>query len=311
MGQKVNPVGYRLGVVAQSKSLWFATEQNFSKFLHQDIALRAFFTKKLDQASVSEIVIERPADNAVITIHTARPGVVVGKRGEDVEKLRAAAKKITGIPVHINIAEVKKPELNAKLVAEGISQQLVKRVMFRRAMKKALQSTMKQGALGMKICVSGRLGGAEIARSEWVREGRVPLHTLRADIDYAVSEAHTTYGVIGVKVWIFKGEVFDEKSQSELLVAGRASRSMGVTGLQDEKKSNRSSLRKTKSDSLSGLGSDKAVSAISKAGQKSGSKTSARKSSVKSDSISASLLGEASGDQVAATMAHKKKKGVV
>ncbi len=213
MGQKVNPIGYRLGIVTQCKSIWYAAPKKFPEFLNRDIKLRSYLMKKLDQASVSEVTIERPADNAIVTIHTARPGVVIGKRGEDVEKLRAVAKEILGVPVHVNIAEIKKPELNAKLVAEGIAQQLVKRVMFRRAMKRALQVAMKQGALGVKICVSGRLGGAEIARSEWVREGRVPLHTLRADIDYALAEAHTTYGVLGIKVWIFKGEVFEGKSQ--------------------------------------------------------------------------------------------------
>jgi len=212
MGQKVNPIGYRLGIVNKCKSTWFADDKHYPVLLNEDIAIRKILMKKLDQASVSEVTIERPADNAVITIHTARPGIVIGKRGEDVDKLRAALKAVTKVQVHININEIKKPELNSKLVAEGIAQQLVKRVMFRRAMKRALQNAMKQGALGVKICVSGRLGGAEIARSEWVREGRVPLHTLRADIDYAVAEAHTTYGVIGVKVWIFKGEVFDTKS---------------------------------------------------------------------------------------------------
>ena len=212
MGQKVNPIGYRLGIVSKCKSTWFADDKQYPILLNEDIEIRRVLMKKLDQASVSEVTIERPADNAVITIHTARPGIVIGKRGEDVEKLRTALKAVTKVQVHININEIKKPELNSKLVAEGIAQQLAKRVMFRRAMKRALQNAMKQGALGVKICVSGRLGGAEIARSEWVREGRVPLHTLRADIDYAVAESHTTYGVIGVKVWIFKGEVFDTKA---------------------------------------------------------------------------------------------------
>lgn len=228
MGQKVNPIGYRLGSYAKAKSIWYANQRDFAKFLNGDIKLRSFLMKKLDQASVSEVTIERPADNAVVTIHTARPGVVIGKRGEDVEKLRAAAKEIVGVPVHINIAEIKKPELNSRLVAEGIAQQLEKRVMFRRAMKRALQLAMKQGALGVKICVSGRLGGAEIARSEWIREGRVPLHTLRADIDYALAEAHTTYGVLGVKVWIFKGEIFEGKSQPLSLSSASVSTGSGA-----------------------------------------------------------------------------------
>lgn len=207
MGQKVNPVGIRLGVIKGWKSVWYADKNQYADLLNTDIKVRQYLFKKLEQASVSEITIERPADNAHITIHTARPGIVIGKRGEDVEKLRADVKKIMGVPVHINIAEIKKPELDAKLVAEGVAQQLVKRVMFRRAMKRAVQNAMRLGAEGVKIAVGGRLGGAEIARTEWYREGRVPLHTLRADIDYATAEALTTYGIIGVKVWIFKGEI--------------------------------------------------------------------------------------------------------
>lgn len=230
MGQKVNPVGIRLGVNKGWKSTWYAGRRDYAELLNTDIKVRQFLFKKLEQASVSEITIERPADNAHITIHTARPGIVIGKRGEDVEKLRLEVKKIMGVPVHINIAEIKKPEVDAKLVAEGVSQQLAKRVMFRRAMKRAVQNAMRQGALGVKIAVSGRLGGAEIARTEWYREGRVPLHTLRADIDYATAESLTTYGIIGVKVWIFKGEVFDRKAALEAKeIADEASKSAPKT----------------------------------------------------------------------------------
>ena len=209
MGQKVHPVGFRLGIVQNWKSIWYADTKDFAKTLLTDIKVRAFLNKKLSQASVSHIAIERPAQNANITIHTARPGVIIGKKGEDVETLKVQLSKMMGVPVHINIAEIKKPELDAKLVADSVAQQLEKRVMFRRAIKRAVQSAMKLGAEGVKVAVAGRLGGAEIARTEWYREGRVPLHTLRADIDYATSEALTTYGIIGVKVWIFKGEIIE------------------------------------------------------------------------------------------------------
>lgn len=209
MGQKVHPVGLRLGITQEWKSNWYSESKNFANTLKTDLEVRKFLKSKLSQASVSRITIERPAQNANITIHTARPGVVIGKKGEDVEVLRQKISTMMGVPVHINIAEVKKPELDAQLVADNVAQQLEKRVMFRRAMKRAVQSAMKLGALGVKVSVSGRLGGAEIARTEWYREGRVPLHTLRADIDYATSESLTTYGIIGVKVWIFKGEVIN------------------------------------------------------------------------------------------------------
>jgi len=214
MGQKVNPVGIRLGIVKNWRSVWYADGKEFADKLNEDIAVRKYLHKALAQASVSRIQIERPAQNARITIHTARPGIVIGKKGEDVEKLRAkVSKMMSGIPVHINIEEVKKPELDAQLVADNIAQQLEKRIMFRRAMKRAVQNALKNGAEGVKVCVGGRLGGAEIARSEWYREGRVPLHTFRADIDYATSEALTTYGIIGVKVWIFKGEQIAESKK--------------------------------------------------------------------------------------------------
>ena len=213
MGQKVHPTGIRLGIVKDWTSKWYADSKTFPDFVRADHQLRVFIKKKLKDASVSKIAIERPSKKVNITIHTARPGIVIGKKGEDIEKLRAEIAKMTGMnisDVRINISEVRKPELDAQLVAEGIAQQLERRVMFRRAMKRAVTNTMRVGAEGIKVKVGGRLNGAEIARSEWYREGRVPLHTLRADIDYGIAEAHTTYGVIGVKVWIFKGEVFDK-----------------------------------------------------------------------------------------------------
>jgi len=208
MGQKVHPTGIRLGITKDWTSKWYANSKEFGNFLHTDLKVREYLQKKLAQASVSRIQIERPARNARITIHSARPGLVIGKKGEDIERLRQDISKMMNVPVHINIEEVRKPELDATLVAQSIAQQLEKRIMFRRAMKRAVTNAMRLGALGIKINAAGRLNGAEIARSEWVREGRVPLHTLRADIDYGFAEAHTTYGVIGVKVWIFKGEVF-------------------------------------------------------------------------------------------------------
>ena len=208
MGQKVHPTGIRLGIVKDWTSKWYADSKQYPAFLNSDLQVRAFLKKKLSQASVSRIQIERTAGSANITIHTARPGLVIGKKGEDIERLRNEITKMMGLPsVHINIEEIRKPELDAQLVAESIAQQLERRIMFRRAMKRAVQNTMRIGAEGVRINVGGRLNGAEIARTEWYREGRVPLHTLRADIDYGVAEANTTYGIIGVKVWIFKGEV--------------------------------------------------------------------------------------------------------
>ncbi|MCG2579736.1 MAG: 30S ribosomal protein S3 [Marinobacter sp.] len=213
MGHKVNPTGMRLGVIKEHNSVWYAEKAEYANNLLNDIQVREFLDKRLVKASVSKIVIERPAQNARITIHTARPGIVIGKKGEDVDRLRREVSDMMGVPVHINIEEVRKPDLDARLVAQNVAGQLERRVMFRRAMKRAVQNAMRQGAKGIKIQVGGRLGGAEIARSEWYREGRVPLHTLRADIDYATYEAHTTYGVIGVKVWIFKGEILGGMEQ--------------------------------------------------------------------------------------------------
>ena len=209
MGQKTNPIGFRLGIIKSWESRWFS-EKDYSKLLQEDITIRKFLNKKLSSAGLSKVVIERPAKLAKITIHTSRPGVIIGKKGSDIEKLKKEISNITEGDVSINIVEIKKPELDSQLVAENIAQQLERRVAFRRAMKRAVQSAMRLGALGIRVNCSGRLGGAEIARTEWYREGRVPLHTLRADIDYGVSRANTTYGICGVKVWIFKGEKFDK-----------------------------------------------------------------------------------------------------
>jgi small subunit ribosomal protein S3 len=209
MGQKVHPTGIRLGIVKKHTSVWYAGGKDYARYLLEDMDVRDLVKKKLSSASVSRVEIERPAQTARITVYTARPGIVIGKKGEDVEKLRNELSQRMGVPVHINIEEIRKPDLDAQLVADSVAQQLERRVMFRRAMKRAMQNAMRQGAEGVKVQVSGRLGGAEIARTERYHEGRVPLHTLRADIDYATSEALTTYGIIGVKVWIFKGEVFN------------------------------------------------------------------------------------------------------
>mgnify|MGYP001273814593 FL=1 len=214
MGQKVHPTGIRLGVVKDHNSVWYADSKTYAQNLINDLEVREYILKKLDAASVSRVKIERPAQTARITIFTARPGIVIGKKGEDVDGLRKDLSSKMGVPVHINIEEIRKPDVDARLVAQNVAQQLERRVMFRRAMKRVVQNAMRQGAEGIKVQVSGRLGGAEIARTEWYREGRVPLHTLRADIDYATYEAHTTYGVIGVKVWIFKGEVIGEGEEA-------------------------------------------------------------------------------------------------
>jgi len=220
MGQKVHPTGIRLGIVTDYTSKWYADSKEYANYLNSDIKVREFLKDKLSQASVSKIQIERTAGNANITIYTARPGLVIGKKGEDIERLRQEVTKMMKLPVvHINIEEIRKPELDAQLVAEGIAQQLERRIMFRRAMKRAVTNTLRLGALGVKVCVAGRLNGAEIARTEWYREGRVPLHTLRADIDYGFAEAKTTYGIIGVKVWIFKGEVIGKREEEEVSAA--------------------------------------------------------------------------------------------
>ncbi|CRK85837.1 30S ribosomal protein S3 [Candidatus Providencia siddallii] len=210
MGQKVHPNGIRLGIVKTWNSTWYANTKEFADNIDSDFKVRQFLNKELVKASISRITIERPAKSIRVTIHTARPGIVIGKKGEDIEKLRKTIADITGVPTQINISEIHKPELDSKLVSDSIASQLERRIMFRRAMKRAVQNAMRLGAKGIKVEVSGRLGGAEIARTEWYREGRVPLHTLRADIDYNTSEAYTTYGVLGVKVWIFKGEILGD-----------------------------------------------------------------------------------------------------
>jgi small subunit ribosomal protein S3 len=209
MGQKVHPTGFRLGIAKDWNSTWFAEKGEYADQLKSDLQVREYLQNRLSQAAVSRIQIERPAKSARITVHTARPGIVIGKKGEDIERLRREVSELMGVPTHITVAEIRKPELDAQLVAEGVAQQLERRIMFGRAMKRAVGNAMRLGALGIKVCVSGRLNGADIARSEWYREGRVPLHTLRADVDYGLYEAKTTYGVLGVKVWIYKGEVFD------------------------------------------------------------------------------------------------------
>ncbi len=227
MGQKVHPIGIRLGITKDWDSKWYADSPAFPEMVHSDFKIRQFLKQRLKDASVSRIQIERPTKKAHITIHTARPGIVIGKKGEDIEKLRVQVARMLDMDlkdVRINIAEIRKPELDAQLVADGIAQQLERRVMFRRAMKRAVTNTMRLGAEGIKVKVAGRLNGAEIARSEWYREGRVPLHTLRADIDYGFAEAMTTYGVIGVKVWIFKGEVFDSPQDAAADVPEQAAR---------------------------------------------------------------------------------------
>ena len=225
MGQKVNPVGIRLGITRDWTSRWFANTRNYPAYILQDWQVREFLKKKLSEASVSRIHIERAARRANITINTARPGVVIGKKGEDIERLRLEVAKMMGMAVHdvrLNISEIRKPEVDAQLVAEGIAQQIERRVMFRRAMKRAVMNTMRSGALGVKVRVSGRLNGSEIARTEWAREGRIPLHTFRAEIDYGLAEARTTYGVIGVKVWVFKGEVFEQQALAPVETAEAA-----------------------------------------------------------------------------------------
>lgn len=218
MGQKVNPTGIRLGIIKDHTSVWYAEKRKYAEHLLADIRVREYLQEKLAAASVSRIDIERPSQSARVTIHTARPGVVIGKKGEDVDGLRAEVAKRMGVPVQLNIEEIRKPDLDAQLVAQSVAQQLERRVMFRRAMKRAVQNALRQGALGIRIQVGGRLGGAEIARTEWYREGRVPLHTFRADIDYAQARASTTYGIIGVKVWIYKGEILDKEEQVDSVV---------------------------------------------------------------------------------------------
>lgn len=243
MGQKIHPIGFRLSVTRNWTSRWYASSKNFPQMLKEDLDVREFLKKKLAHASVGRVVIERPAKNARVTIYSARPGVVIGKRGEDIEHLKAELQRKMGVPVHVNIEEIRKPEIDAQLIADSIAQQLEKRIMFRRAMKRAMQNAMRLGAQGIKIMSSGRLNGAEIARREWYREGRVPLHTLRADINYGTAEAKTTYGIIGIKVWVFKGDVPPRSDASLPVIAPVA---------EDHKKSRRGQVR-TRSDADSEL----------------------------------------------------------
>ena len=228
MGQKIHPIGFRLAVTKNWSSKWYANSRKFPTMLIEDIKVREFLKKKLAHAMVSRIVIERPAKNAKITIYSARPGIVIGKKGEDIESLRAVLQKMMGVPVHVNIEEVRKPEIDAQLIADNIAQQLEKRVMFRRAMKRAMQNAMRLGAQGIKIMSAGRLNGSEIARNEWYREGRVPLHTLRADIDYGFGEAKTTYGIIGVKVWVYKGQGTNKPEVAAPVETDKKPRKAGV-----------------------------------------------------------------------------------
>jgi small subunit ribosomal protein S3 len=220
MGQKVNPIGLRLGINRTWDSRWYASGRAYGDMLHEDLEIRAYLKKRLAQAGISRIIIERPAKKARVTIHTARPGVVIGKKGADIEVIRKDLQKLTGNEVHLNIVEIRKPEIDAQLVSENIAQQLERRVAFRRAMKRAVQAAMRLGAGGIRITCSGRLSGAEIARTEWYREGRVPLHTLRADVDYGEGTAKTTYGICGVKVWIFKGEILEHDPMAQDKRAG-------------------------------------------------------------------------------------------
>ena len=215
MGQKINPIGFRLGVNRSWDSIWYAKKNDYSKFLIEDYKIRQYIRKNIINSGVSEIIIERSSKKCSVSIHTSRPGFVIGKKGADIEKIKSKISKITDSEVYVNIKEIKKPELNAYLVAENIAQQLVKRIAYRRAMKRAMQSAMRLGAKGIKVCVSGRLAGNEIATPEWLREGSVPLHTLRANLDYSESEALTTYGIIGVKVWIYKGEIFEKEIEKK------------------------------------------------------------------------------------------------
>ena len=215
MGQKINPIGFRLGVNRSWDSIWYAKKNDYGKFLIEDYKIRQYIRKNIINSGVSEIIIERSSKKCSVSIHTSRPGFVIGKKGADIEKIKSKISKITDSEVFVNIKEIKKPELNAYLVAENIAQQLVKRIAYRRAMKRAMQSALRLGGKGIKVAVSGRLGGNEIARTEWLREGSVPSHTLRADIDYAEAEALTTYGIIGIKVWIYKGEIFNKEFSQE------------------------------------------------------------------------------------------------
>ena len=259
MGQKIHPTGFRLAVSRNWNSRWYANNRDFAGMLAEDIKVREYLTKKLKNASVSRILIERPAKSARITIFSARPGVVIGRKGEDIENLKKELNAMMGVPVAVNIEEVRKPEIDAKLIADSITQQLEKRIMFRRAMKRAMQNAMRMGAQGIKIMSSGRLNGIEIARTEWYREGRVPLHTLRADIDYGVSEAETTYGIIGVKVWVYKGDNL-----------GRGDAPVAETPREEERRPRREGRDRPRTRRVAGAGNTTPVDGSDKPAEASG-----------------------------------------
>ena len=294
MGQKIQPTGFRLPVARNWTSKWYANHKDFSKMLNEDIKVRKYLKERLKSAAVSKILIERPAKNAKITIHSARPGVVIGKKGEDIEALKSVLAKMLGVSVHVNIEEVRKPELDAQLVSASITQQLEKRIMFRRAMKRAIQNAMRLGAQGIKIMSSGRLNGAEIARCEWYREGRVPLHTIKADIDYGFSEANTTYGIIGVKVWIYKGEML---TKSDII---SVSQDADLPSEEQEKKTVKK-VRSRKKKSESGE-----ITTAGKTDSK--EKESAEKATRKKVRRVASKKSSAGDDKNSSTKAEKKEK---
>jgi small subunit ribosomal protein S3 len=279
MGQKIHPTGFRLAVSHNWGSRWFANSRDFARMLNEDLKVRDFLRKKLSHASVSRVLIERPAKTARITVHSARPGVVIGKKGEEIEQIKSQLAGILGVPVHVNIEEVRKPEIDAQLIADSIAQQLEKRIMFRRAMKRAMQNAMRLGAQGIKIMSSGRLNGAEIARTEWYREGRVPLHTLRADIDYGFSEANTTYGIIGIKVWVFKGEVLSRQDAAaeapEAEPARRGRRAPGRPGEGDKPGARRGARKPSEGEAVGEAAAGEGAKAPAKRVRKSGANNAA------------------------------------
>lgn len=266
MGQKIHPTGFRLAVTRDWTSRWFAPSGQYATMLHEDLKVRTFLKKRLSHASISRVIIERPAKNARITLFSARPGVVIGKKGEDIEALKRDLQGIMGVPVHVNIEEVRKPETDAQLVADSIAQQLEKRIMFRRAMKRAMQNAMRLGAQGIKIMSAGRLNGAEIARTEWYREGRVPLHTLRADIDYGVAEAQTTYGIIGIKVWVYKGEMLGRNEKPAVVESDNEARRGRRAPPRNDAGDNRGTKRPARRAGAEQSDADKSGKRTSKAG---------------------------------------------
>jgi len=266
MGQKIHPTGFRLCVTRDWDSRWFANSRHFPGMLAQDVMVREYLNRKLKSASVGRILIERPAKNARITVYSARPGVVIGRKGEDIEVLKTDLQRIMGVPVHVSIEEIRKPEINAQLIADSIAQQLEKRIMFRRAMKRAMQNAMRLGAQGIKIMSSGRLNGAEIARTEWYREGRVPLHTLRANIDYATSTAETTYGAIGIKVWVYKGEQLARGEQPEAVPEAPVDERKARRGPSSDKAGDKPANRAPRGERKAGEGDARPAKRVRKAG---------------------------------------------